>query len=176
MCILLMSLVSFNPHSVSFLILYWSSSSVVLCTYTVPPDGPPLNFEISVQGPRTLTFSWEFPEDGVITGYLLSCDPQPEGLPKTCEQSDFGGGVETTLIGFAPSTTYNCTVLASNIAGGGPNARATATTGDDCKHIIYSFIIIYVYYGRCTVVVFLPPQRHCSSCNFLVAWTAKNGW
>ena len=52
--------------------------------------------------------------------------------------------------GLAPSTTYNCTVLASNIAGNGPNARAIATTGDDCKH---SFIITHD--DRSTLVVFL---------------------
>ena len=148
--------------------------------YTVPPDGPPLNFEITVQGPRTLTFSWDPPSEnlrnGVITGYLLSCDPQPEGLPMTYEQSDFNemGGVVTTVSGLAPSTTYNCTVLASNIAGNAPTARAIATTGEDCMHIIYSFIITHD--DRCTLVVLLPPQRHCSSCNYLISLSAENGW
>ena len=142
--------------------------------YTVPPDGPPLNFAITVQGPRTLTFSWDPPSEnlrnGAITGYLLSCAPQPEELPMTYEQSDFNemGGVVTTLSGFAPSTTYNCTVLASNIAGDGPTAIAIATTGEDCKH---SFIITHD--DRCCLS---PPQQHCSSCNYLISLSAENGW
>ena len=106
---------------------------------TASPDGPPLNFEITVQGPRTLTFSWDPPSEdlrnGVITGYLLSCDPQPERLPKMYTESEFKemGGVEGSISGFSPSTTYNCTVLASNLFGDGPNKTAIAITGDDCK-------------------------------------------
>ena len=125
-----MARASYSKHT--YLLVFFTS--IVLS-----PDGPPLNFEITVQGPRTLTFSWDPPSEnlrnGAITGYLLSCDLQPEGLPITYMQSDFNemGGVVATLSGFAPSTTYNCTVLASNGVGDGPNAIATATTGEDCK-------------------------------------------
>ena len=96
---------------------------------TASPDGPPLNFEITVQGPRTLTFSWDPPSEdlrnGVITGYLLSCDPQPEGLPKMYNQSE---GVNITIGGFEVHTNYTCIVSAFTSAGVGPNTTQTVTT------------------------------------------------
>ena len=51
----------------------------------------------------------------------------------TYEQSD---GVNITVGGFIPSTTYHCSVYASTIAGDGPPASASAITGDDCKLVI----------------------------------------
>ena len=106
--------------------------------YTVPPDGPPLNFEITVQGPRTLTFSWDPPSEdlrnGVITGYLLTCDPQLEGLRMTYEQSD---GVNITVGGFIPSTTYHCSVYASTSAGDGPPASDSVTIGKLQAIVLY---------------------------------------
>ena len=102
--------------------------STYMCIATAP-DGPPLNFVITVQGPRTLTFSWDPPSEdlrnGVITGYLLSCDPQPEGLPMTYEQSEV---VNITVGGFEVYTTYTCRVSASTSAGEGPSATVVITT------------------------------------------------
>ena len=85
--------------------------------------------------PRALDFSWDPPGNGVITGYLLTCDPQPEGFPKTCYQSE---GVKVTLNGFIPSTSYYCTVYASNSAENGQPASDSVITGDDCKLIMVS--------------------------------------
>ena len=108
---------------------------------SVPP-GPSLNFEISTEGPRTLTFSWEPPAEdkrnGIITHYLLLCDPQSvASLPRAFNESDFNqmeGVYPVTLSGFTPFTTYNCSVIASNSAGDGPPVTTTATTEEDCKH------------------------------------------
>ncbi len=97
--------------------------------------GVPLNFEVEVNGPRTLTFSWDHPpglEANTCT-YQLSCDPQPVGFPKTYNSNDFNeSGVEATESGFTPSTSYNCSVLVSSGGGDGPAASlATVTTLDD---------------------------------------------
>ena len=82
-----------------------------------------------MQGPRTLTFSWDPPSEdlrnGVITAYLLSCDPQPEGLPKTYNQSE---GANITIGAFEEYTTYTCRVSASTSAGEGPRAMVVITT------------------------------------------------
>lgn len=91
---------------------------------------------IAVDSARVLVFSWGPPlEDVALTDYQLSCDPQPEGFPKTYGVMVFNdrGGVVATESGFTPSTTYNCSVLASNTIGDGPLASAMATTLDDCR-------------------------------------------
>ncbi len=95
----------------------------------------PLNFRIQVDGPRTLSFSWEHPvgyeRTGDITAYWLSCDPLPDGFPKLYNSQAFTEqGVMVTESGFTPSTTYNCSVLASSEAGDNLPTSATATTLD----------------------------------------------
>ncbi len=45
------------------------------------------------------------------------------------------GGVVSTESGFTPSTTYSCSVLASNSIGDGPSASAVAITPEDCKYL-----------------------------------------
>ena len=115
------------------MILYFPSLS------NPAPIGPPLNFQITVEGPRDLTFSWDPPAEGlrngVVISYQLSCHPQPNGLPRTFNQSELnnGVGVEVRLSGFAPSTTYNCSVIATTRAGDDSTVSAVATTEDDCK-------------------------------------------
>ncbi len=102
----------------------------------VAPLSSPQNFAITVDSPRVLTFTWDPPlEDSPISSYQLSCDPQPEGFPRTYNMTVFndGGGVAATESGFTPSTTYNCSVLASNSIGDGPSASAMATTPEDCE-------------------------------------------
>ncbi len=94
--------------------------------------GVPLNFEIEVDGPRTLTFSWDHPPGLGANTYQLSCDPQPAGFPKLYNSNDFNErGVEAAESGFTPSTIYNCSVFASSGVGVGPASLATATTLDD---------------------------------------------
>lgn len=91
---------------------------------------------IAVDSARALIFSWDPPlEDVAITDYQLSCDPRPEGFPKSYGVMVFNdtGGVVAMESGFTPSTTYNCSVLASNIIGDGPSVSAMATTLDDCR-------------------------------------------
>ena len=102
-----------------------------------------MRFEIRVDGPRTLTFSWDHPAgyevSGVITAYQLSCVPQALGFPKTFDSQDFTERrVVTTESGFTPSTSYNCSVLALNRVGSGPSASASATTEDDGRKILSS--------------------------------------
>ena len=39
------------------------------------------------------------------------------------------------LEGFAPATTYNCSISASNSQGSGPVTYVVVTTMDDGKHV-----------------------------------------
>ncbi len=117
---------------------------LILFLVALAPGSPPLDFTVTANGPRDLTFSWGPPVGGRrvgdITGYLLSCEPQPEGFPKTYDRWQFtdGGGVVATETGFTPSSTYNCSVLASNVAGNGPAVSDTAITPDDCRSTLYN--------------------------------------
>ncbi len=98
----------------------------------------PLNFEIEVDSPRTLTFSWDHPTGLEANSYQLSCDPQPVGFPKTYNSKDFNEkAFEATESGFTPSTIYNCSVFASNEGGDGRASLATATTLDDGTQSIF---------------------------------------
>ena len=159
------------PHTYLLLSAYCTT-----VMYTSAPLGPPLNFEIMPEGPRTLTFSWDPPAEdkrnGIITGYLLSCDPQSAaGLPRTFNGTDFNqmGGVDPiTLSGFTPFTTYNCSVIASDSAWNGFAATTTATTEEDCKNWLPIFqlhIYIISFASTCTVLsqlhIFSPTQVEC---------------
>ena len=100
----------------------------------VAPGSPPANFTIIASGPRSLTFSWEPPTlpHGVIIGYQLSCSPQRPGFPETFNQST---RVEATREGFAPDTTYTCSVFASTGAGDGPSVNRIIRTLEARKDI-----------------------------------------
>ncbi len=98
--------------------------------------GVPVNFEIRVNGPRTLTFSWDHPQgfetSGLITNYQLTCVPRPVGFPRVYVSHEFTEhGVMATESGFSPSTIYNCSVLAANTQGEGPSTSVVATTLED---------------------------------------------
>ncbi len=110
--------------------------------YTAVP-GVPVSFDIRVDGPRTLTFSWNHPlgfeTTGAITAYRLSCDPEPVGFPKVFTPQDFNEeGVVYTDNVFTPLTTYNCCTMASSGGGDGPLTSAMATTLDDSTYIVFS--------------------------------------
>ena len=97
------------------------------------PTGSPLNFVAVPAGARNITFTWEVPEprlqNGVILSYAITCQPSPSSPLGPVSEA---GSV--TLNGFAPATTYNCSVSASNSVGSGPLTYDAVTTGDDCKN------------------------------------------
>lgn len=102
----------------------------------------PLNIDVKVEGPRTLTFSWNHPVGHgtykPVAAYHLSCDPQPQGFPKVFDSELFTDeGVVSTESGFSPSTNYNCSVHASNRVGAGPAISVTVTTLDDGRVYLY---------------------------------------
>ena len=86
----------------------------------------------TVAGEREVVFSWSPPpvtqQNGVITGYTLSCSPSPSSLPLFPSQSD-----SLTVTGFSPNTHYSCSLTATNSQGSGPPATNTFTTKKDCK-------------------------------------------
>ncbi len=103
----------------------------------------PVNFEIWVDGPRTLTFSWDHPQGFETNGldnttYQLTCVPRPVGFPRVYVSHEFSEhGVMATESGFSPSTIYNCSVLASNEVGDSPSVSAMATTLDDSMPALF---------------------------------------
>lgn len=100
------------------------------------PSGPPRNFVISVEK-TTLHFEWDPPADdeigGILVSYTLSCSHEGD--------NDFDVDLEVieeiTIDEFLPSTTYECTILATTNGGDGPTATQSATTeGNGFEKII----------------------------------------
>lgn len=91
------------------------------------PSGAPQNFTVTVEK-TTLIFEWDPPlEDeigGVLTSYTLACSNN------NSDNFEIKLNVieKITISEFLPSTTYDCTILASTNAGDGPTASVIATT------------------------------------------------
>ena len=108
--------------------------SLVISLPSAP--NPPRNFMITVEGATTLTFSWDppDPENGTPESYVLTCDPEmegipsPAGFPRTIPAGDPPVSVTVTLSVFRPGVTYNCGVFASNDAGDSVSVTDSATT------------------------------------------------
>ena len=99
---------------------------------TTAPSGPPQGFSVSFTEPHTGTLSWAAPaeedQNGVITGYTLSCLPGLRGLPAVYSTSG-----SYTFDTFTPAMAYSCLVYASTVVGEGPSANITFTTPEDGK-------------------------------------------
>ena len=82
-----------------------------------------------------MTFSWSPPaptqHNGVITGYFLSCVSASDENSVSMQYTAAG---TFTLGGFAPATSYNCSIFASNSQGTGPATYMIVATPDDSKH------------------------------------------
>jgi len=105
--------------------------------YFPAPDGSPQSFTVtSSAGARNVTFSWSPPapilRNGIITSYSLSC--VPEGVGESTVSMGYTQSGTFTLEGFAPATTYNCSISASNSEGSGPVAYIMVATMDDSKY------------------------------------------
>ena len=98
------------------------------------PTGPPGSF-IVTPGARNMTFSWSPPaptlRNGVITGYSLSCVPVAGGGNTIFMQYTAPGTF--TLGELIPTTSYNCSISASNSQGRGPASYLINTTLEACK-------------------------------------------
>ena len=119
----------------------------VLCTVVITcllscdfsaPNGPPQSFVVIPRtGARNVTFSWSPPaptlRNGIITGYSLSC--VAEGGVESTVSMWYSQSGTFALEGFAPATTYNCSISASNSRGSGPVTYVVVTTMDDGKHV-----------------------------------------
>ena len=81
-----------------------------------------------------MTFSWSpapTQHNGVITGYFLSCVPASRGNSISMWYTTTG---TFTLGGFAPATSYNCSIFGSNSQGSGPATYIIISTPDDGEH------------------------------------------
>ena len=96
----------------------------------IVPSGPPQHFQVNITGSRTVELSWSAPieedQNGVITSYYLSCEPELNGLPAVLENP---GSYPFT--GLTPATEYNCIVYASTAVGDGPSMVTSFTTLED---------------------------------------------
>ena len=104
--------------------------------YFPAPSGLPESFTITQHSTRSVTFSWSPPaptlRNGVITAYFLSCVPEAgRGNSITMQYTTAG---TFTQGGFAPATSYNCFISASNSQGRGPAAYLAIRTLDDCEY------------------------------------------
>jgi len=81
-------------------------------------------------------FSWSPPaptlRNGITTGYSLSC--VHEGGREHTLSMQYTQTGTFTMEGFAPATTYNCSISARNSEGSGPVANVMVATMDDGKY------------------------------------------
>ena len=100
-----------------------------MCSSLVP-TGPPQSFTVTQYTARNMTFSWSPPaptlRNGVITNYSLFCVPEIGGGNSISMQFTAAGTF--TLGGFTPTTSYNCSITASNSQGSGPATYLINTT------------------------------------------------
>ena len=82
--------------------------------------------------PYTIRFSWNPPPEethnGIITSYILSCQPE-EALPNL--PASYATAGTYVISGFSAATLYNCSVYATTAGGRGPPALQMVTTPDD---------------------------------------------
>ena len=139
----------------------WSpSSNDVKHSFSSAPTSPPQSFTVTPRA-RNMTFSWSPPastmQHGVITGYFLSCVPTSGGNSISMQYTAAG---TFTLEGFAPGTSYNCSIFASNSQGSGPATHMIVTTpddGEDCGVRLVCQILlvpICVYLLYCLAMLF----------------------
>ena len=92
------------------------------------PSGTPMNFDISIEN-TVITFTWDPPAEdernGAIVYYFISCNIGSTlqfelNLTNTTEEISMGV--------YETSSTYTCTISASNSAGEGPTTSDTITT------------------------------------------------
>ena len=105
-----------------------------LCSHLLVP-GPPLLFMITVEGPNSLSFSWDAPApiEGVnpVTNYIVRCTPQLEGIPTPAAVTQGASPPLTAMIDdLASGVLYSCRVAAMNNVGEGIPAEDTATTDE----------------------------------------------
>ena len=97
--------------------------------------------------PYSLRFSWSPPpeeaQNGVITSYTLTCQPEQllTNLPVT-----YSVAGTYDISGFTPATVYNCSVYATTAGGNGPPALQFITTPDDgnCVLSLSGYIIMHL--------------------------------
>ena len=87
------------------------------------PSSPPTNFRIMATSSDSISVSWNPPpegeQNGVITGYTFTC--QPEELLDRNFPIFYSTHGTHNLDGFRPATSYNCSIFAMTAGGSGPS-------------------------------------------------------
>ncbi len=109
-----------------------------MCIMLAGPNSPPTNFQIFAINPTSIQFDWSPPpeedQNGIITSYVVICQPEAETVPAILQTSYPTAG-SYNISGFSPTITYNCSVYAVTAAGSGPAASQTITMPDDGKFV-----------------------------------------
>ena len=94
----------------------------------IAPTGAPMNFNATTED-TVVTFTWDPPtedsQNGDIVSYYLSCSI---GSAVQFELNLTSSVEEISLGVYEVSSTYSCSVSASNSAGQGPTASTNVTT------------------------------------------------
>ena len=112
------------------------TSTLISLELFVPigPSSPPTNFRITATSSENITVSWDPPpresQNGMITAYTLTCQPQELETPLPVTYSAAGTYI---LSGFRPATSYNCTIFAATAGGNGPTTYQVVTLLADGK-------------------------------------------
>ena len=104
----------------------------VISTLISVAPGPPTELQQTELNSTSYMFSWRAPDvtNGDLTGHVMSCDPQVDGLG-IISRSVGGGETMATLSGLENGVTYRCSVKAQSSAGSSPPSEPVTFTTDE---------------------------------------------
>ena len=113
----------------------YQSNSIIdknLINYTAPTVQPD-SFSVTRIGSRSVTFSWDLPNEdgrnGIITSYTVGCSDGDGVLINTTTTTS----LTATFEALRPHSFHICSVFATTSGGDGPAAVLNFTTASDGK-------------------------------------------
>ena len=84
-------------------------------------------------------FSWRAPDvtNGDLTSYVISCDPQVNGLGIISQNVSGGDETMATLSGLENGVTYSCSVKAQKSDGSSPPSEPVTFTTDEAGDLFH---------------------------------------
>ena len=111
---------------------------VISTLISVAPERP-TDLQQTELNSTSYMFSWQVPvvTNGDLTGHVMSCDPQVDGLGIISRNVSGGDETMATLSGLENGVTYNCSVKAQNSAGSSPPSEPVTFTTDEAGGLFH---------------------------------------
>ena len=105
---------------------------IISTLISVAPERP-TDLQETELNSTSYMFSWRAPDvtNGDLTGHVMSCDPQVDGLGIITRNVSGGDETMATFSGLENGVTYTCSVKAQNSAGSSPPSEPVTFTTDE---------------------------------------------